>query len=160
MQRNVEELEKEMSDAVQAGNYDAFNTTFAYYQGCSKRSDSFSYFRTVALMYRLATGRMLEYYSLLQSISVGDMERSDVLFVLKIEDLMNRCDLDTLKKTVESNNSEIKGLLNLLVANHERDVEDKKGQEMGEPVIAEGTHESSLKNVRDCVYIAKHFSFH
>lgn len=157
MASKIQEVERDMFEYLKAADYTFFIQTFNLYLGLYPTTEDTLYLKSVALLYHLGSQSMREYYTLLQSLRIGDLGSESIQFVLRAEDAVTKCDIQCLNELLGGCDGRLKSVMQMLISGVSTRVEKVLAEDIGQnDAIVPGTNDNH-QNIRDCLFVCREF---
>lgn len=149
------DFEHELATHLERRHFDALDATFACYQASQSKGNDFSFYKSIVMLHKLVVNDMVGYYSLAQTISIDEMKKEMISFVINVEEQLNRCNVDGLDQIGNECDGINKELVKELVRNFKERLDSKNITESIKGMGKTHTEEEYLKMIRDCVYMSQ-----
>lgn len=158
MPSKIQEVENDMFEYVKTSDYTLFVQTFNLYLGLYPTTENTLYLKSIALLYHLGRQSMREYYTLLQSVKICDLDDKHILFVLEVEDAAVKCDTQGLSRLAGGCGDGVRDVMNMLIRSVCAKVEKVLAEDISQNDVAAGGGGDVYQNIKDCLFVCREFS--
>lgn len=157
IQDTINKQEEELKSLVSSLDINAFSISFNLYMMNNPNTPNTLLFKATALLCYIASKKNVEFYKLLQSTKREDLNNPNIQFVIKVIQYTSHYDTDSLKSLYEISGSEFKGIMKIILDNHEEGIRNILKQDIGN----DAEHSSNLSDhstdIKDCMFVLKNF---
>lgn len=156
-EHSPETQERNLKELLSALDIRSFQISFGMYLSSKPVTQHTLFFKSAALLSYLATRDSVEFNKLVQTLKREDLDNTFVVHVMKTWESLLRYDTDAQKALCGTCCTDLKGLMETVLASYLDSTESTLRQDIGPGGIGSSMPRDHVQDVKDCIFVVKNF---